>query len=72
MVFSKVSIADGKTVVKFFCPECGKEMWELVDREEAWDNVRQYTLSQLRILLICSDCLLEEIRAGRTTVEVRK
>ena len=53
------------TIVKFFCPRCGKEMWELVDWEQDWDRIRRWTLASLKILLVCSDCLLEEIRADR-------
>ena len=53
-------------VVKFFCPRCGKEMWESVDWEQEWDRmVRYYSLASLKILLVCSDCTLEEIRADR-------
>lgn len=48
-------------MVKFFCPTCGKEVWFLID----WNYARQYTLNALRILLVCSDCLLGEIRDNR-------
>ena len=51
--------------VRFFCTGCGKEMWELIDLAMQWDVIRAYPLESLRILLVCSDCLLEEIRAER-------
>lgn len=51
--------------VRFFCPECGKEIWTLQDCVEKWDGARGYSLHSLKILLVCSDCLLEEIRADR-------
>ena len=57
-------------MVKFFCTRCGKEMWELIDWNDpyrGWDDIRGYTLAALLIRLVCSDCLLAEIRADRET-----
>ena len=42
--------------LKFYCPKCGKEMWQLID----WNNIKDLTLSQIKDMLICSDCLLKE------------
>ena len=35
--------------------------WSLI----GWDHARRYTLDALHILLVCSDCCLEEIQAIR-------
>jgi len=56
---------DERVSVRFFCPECGKEMWTLLDCVEKWDGARRFSLASLKILLVCSDCLLEEIRADK-------
>jgi len=56
---------DEVRMVKYFCPRYGKEMWELADPEQTWDDMRLYSLASLKILLVCSDCLLEEIWADR-------
>jgi len=45
-------------MIKFYCRECGKEMWQDVN----WDDVRHLTLEQIEHVLICSDCLLKEIQ----------
>ena len=51
------------TVVRFFCKRCGKELWDLVDWENSY--MRYFTLEQMKTQLICSDCMLAEIREDR-------
>lgn len=46
-------------MIKFFCEKCGKEMWHL---PESWDYVKHLTLEDARRLLLCSDCLLAEMK----------
>ena len=53
-------------MIKFYCERCGKEMWELIrELGGMWDNVRHFTLDQVNHLLVCSDCLLKEIREDK-------
>lgn len=52
-------------MIKLFCPRCGKEVRTLRSMKQKWDEMRYYTLGALKILLVCSDCLLKEIRADR-------
>ena len=54
------SEADVIRPIRFFCPHCGKEMWELSDLE----NQKQYTIEHILKLLDagCSDCLLKNMR----------
>jgi len=37
-------------------------MWQ----ETNWDNIRYLTIEQISHILICSDCLLEEIKGDET------
>jgi len=48
-------------MIKFYCKECGKEMWQLAD----WDNIKNLTLEQLSHVLICSDCTLKELKRDK-------
>ena len=50
-----------KPMIRFYCPKCGKEMWEGVD----WKDARRYTKHELSSFLMCSGCLSEEIRADK-------
>lgn len=45
-----------KRPIRFFCTECGKEMWELAKYEQ----MEFETIEEILNTLICSDCLLEE------------
>ena len=48
-------------MIRFYCERCGKELCDLAK----WDWIKDYTLEQVKYLLICSDCLLAEIRKDR-------
>ena len=43
----------------FYCTGCGKRMWEGAN----WDHIKGDTLETTLALLLCSDCLLAEVRA---------
>ena len=45
----------------FYCTGCGKRMWEGAN----WDHIKGDTLETTLALLLCSDCLLAEIRAAQ-------
>lgn len=44
--------------IRFFCTECGKEMWEHLDYEEKKDE----TIEELLYMLICSDCMMNSLK----------
>ena len=44
----------------FYCTGCGKRMWEGAN----WDHIKGDTLETTLALLLCSDCLLAEVRAA--------
>ena len=48
-------------VIKFFC-NCGREIWENVSKSETFNND---TLGELKLQLICSDCLMTTIQHER-------
>ena len=45
-------------MIKFYCEECEKELWQYAE----WEHIKFYTLEEIRERLICSDCLLGEVR----------
>lgn len=53
-------------MIKFYCKKCGKEMWELVN----FDNIKHLTLEQTERSLICSDCILKEIKEDVDSVNL--
>jgi uncharacterized protein with PIN domain len=44
--------------IRFFCPKCGKEMWQGVK----FEDIGMHTIKSLLATLICSDCLLKQIK----------
>ncbi len=46
-------------MMKFFCEICGKPMW---DSPESWERKKHLTLEDAKHMLVCSDCLLAEVR----------
>lgn len=46
--------------IRFYCPECGKELWEMVD----YNDIANDTIGQILITLLCSDCLLLKLKEG--------
>jgi len=44
-------------MIKFYCKECGKEMWQSANRE----GIKCLTIEQIEHILICSDCINKEI-----------
>jgi len=59
-------------VIRFYCERCGKEMWELAEELAGWDSLRHIPLGKVKQLLVCSDCLLAEMRGGAVPVKVKK
>jgi len=45
-------------MIKFYCKRCGKEMWQNVK----WDAIKDLTLEEVKNSLLCSDCLLKEVK----------
>jgi hypothetical protein len=43
--------------IRFFCTECGKEMWSMVN----FERIKDETIEEILYTLNCSDCMLEEI-----------
>ena len=43
--------------IRFFCTECGKELWE----SAKYEQMTFETIEEILHTLICSDCMLEEI-----------
>lgn len=56
--------------VRFFCPECGKEMWAGTSAEDLWAQISGCPIASLKWLLECSDCLLLEIQREELGHEV--
>ena len=44
-------------MIKFYCKECGKEIWQNVNL----DNIDHLTLKQIRYSLVCSACVEKRI-----------
>jgi len=45
-------------MIKFYCKECGKEMWQGVK----WESICDLTLDEINRNLVCSDCVLKKIK----------
>jgi len=43
--------------IRFFCTECGKELWTMAKYEQIKDE----TIEEILNTLVCSDCILEKI-----------
>ena len=46
--------------IKFYCTECGKEIWEMLE----YDDIINDTIGHILNTLICSDCLLLKLKEG--------
>lgn len=46
-------------MIKFYCRECGKEMWQLIN----FASIKHLTIGEVKRRLICSDCI--EKRMGK-------
>ena len=44
-------------MIKFYCKECGEEMWQGVD----WDSIKGLTIEEVKRSLICSDCVAKRM-----------
>ena len=47
--------------ILFYCTRCGRRMWE----EANWEHIKGETLETMLAGLVCSDCLLAEVRAAQ-------
>jgi len=45
-------------MIKFYCKECGKEMWQGVK----WEAIKNLTLEKVENSLICSNCVAKRIK----------
>jgi len=50
-----------KRPIRFFCTECGKELWTGMD----YEMHEQETLGEILRSLKCSDCILKDINEWR-------
>lgn len=51
-----------KRPIRFFCTECGKEMWKFMKYEDHDDDTLEELLAQLQ----CSNCMKKIIREDVT------
>ena len=50
-------------MIKFYCKDCGKEIWQNVNL----DNIDHLTLKQVRNSLVCSACVEKRIESNVQT-----
>ena len=55
-------------MIKFYCKECGKEIWE--DLNEVDKNI--YTIKEMEKRCICSDCILKDIKKEEKAVKAER
>ena len=48
--------------IRLYCTQCGKEMWYGLPLENIWKILQQHDCEELKYQLLCSDCLLAEIK----------
>ena|SRR3972149_3035849 len=53
--------------VKFFCNDCGKEIWS----EMTQDDKNSTTISEAERTCFCSDCLLKKYKESKMTQDER-